>query len=124
MGGNKARDIAQYAVLSWYAQKFEELLSHGGARLMIIGYGFRDSHINEILFRAVNHRGLRIFIIDPLGSDVARSLNSTNRASIRVVSELEEVFKRSLIGASRRILREIFGNDVVEHDKVQHFFER
>jgi hypothetical protein len=123
MGGNKARGIAQYAVLSWYAQKFEELLSQPGTKLMVIGYGFRDPHINEVLFQAVNHRGLRIFVIDPLGSDVARSLNPTNRATIRVGSELEQVFERSLIGASRRPLREIFGNDAVEHNKVQRLFD-
>jgi len=122
MGGNKARGIAQYAVLSWYAQKFEELLSQPGAKLMAIGYGFRDPQINEIVFRAVNH-GLRMFVIDPLGSDVARSLNPTDKASIRAGTELEEVFTRSLIGASRRPLREIFGNDAVEHNKVLRFFD-
>ena len=60
--------------------------------------------------------GLRIFIIDPLGSDV---VNKTRNAPVRVPDPLEEL----LIGGSRRSLREIFGSDGVEHAKLMRFFQ-
>ena len=36
---------------------------------MIIGYSFRDPHINEILAAAVK-AGLKLFIVDPAGLGV------------------------------------------------------
>jgi hypothetical protein len=43
MGGNKPTTIQRHPILMWYAQKFVEQLSMPGARLMVIGYGFRDN---------------------------------------------------------------------------------
>jgi len=34
-----------------------------------------------------------------------------------------EKLESSVIGASRRTLREIFGSDMVEHGKVMRFFD-
>lgn len=123
MGGNKARAIGLSPILSWYQQQFEERLSEAGARLMVIGYGFRDEHINEIIMRAINHRGLRMFVIVPEGASVARAANPTASAAIYCKTALEESFEIGLIGASRRGLREIFGSDDVEFAKVIRFFD-
>ena len=123
MGGNKIFEIGLSPVLSWYHQVFEEQLSQPNARLMVIGYGFRDEHINQMLIRAIYHRGLKIFVIAPEGGDLARRINQTDKAAIRVKTELEESFQRGLIGASRRSMREIFGGDSIEFNKVMRFFE-
>lgn len=123
MGGNKIRDIQFSSVLSWYHQQFEERLYRGGTRLMVIGYGFRDTHINEVIMRAVNERGTQMFIIAPEGGDLARRVNPTHQAAIRVGTDLEATFERGLIGASRRSLREIFGGDSIEFNKVMRFFQ-
>lgn len=124
MGGNKIREIGLSPVLTWYHQQFEEHLCRPDTRLMVIGYGFRDSHINDVITRAVNERGLKIFIIAPQGGDLARTLNPTNQAAIRVGTPLEEMFQTALIGASRRPLRDIFGGDSIEHNKVTRFFDQ
>jgi hypothetical protein len=123
MGGAKAVGIGQQPILLWYAQQFEERLSQPGARLMVIGYGFRDQHINEIIKRAAE-RGLRMFLVAPEGAEIARRLNPTNQATIRVPSDLEGLLQQTLIGASRRPLRDIFGGDTAEHNKVMRFFDR
>ena len=52
MGGNKPTTMQRHPILMWYAAKFAELLSKPGARLMIIGYGFRDNHINQLIYEA------------------------------------------------------------------------
>ena len=124
IGGNKENEIRMHPILTWYHQQFERLMAVPQSRLMIIGYGFRDAHINRAIEIAAQQHGLRMFVIDPLGSDLARALNSTaTPGQIRVQSPLEALFRQALCGASRRSLREIFGGDGVEHAKVMRFFE-
>lgn len=123
MGGNKAQEIQMHPILNAYLQYFENLLGLPDVRLMVIGYGFRDPHINAAIFNAVS-RGLKFFVIDPLGGGLAQSLNPTRSPGhITARAALDEVFETGLIGASRRSLRELFGHDVVEHRKVMRFFD-
>ena len=123
MGGAKAREIGQTPILNWYAKVFEEALSTQPARLMVIGCGFRDDHVNETIGRAVE-RGLKLFVIAPEGAELARRLNPTRqRGMISVATPLEGLLEQSLIGASRRPLRDIFGGDTAEHNKVMRFFD-
>lgn len=124
MGGNKEGEIYTHPILSWYQQKFDEYLAKADARLLVIGYGFRDVHINSAIEKAVDEHGLKIFIIDPFGADLAWKLNETRtKGAIPAGSSLEELFKKSIIGASRRSLKETFGDDSVEHSKVMRFIE-
>jgi hypothetical protein len=123
IGGEKAHAIRAHDILSRYASEFQSRLSRPDTRLMIIGYGFRDQHINEVISSAVT-RGLKFYLIDPAGSGLARSLNPTRHPGmIQQSSLLEETFETGLIGASRRRLADIFGNDDVEHSKVMQFFD-
>jgi hypothetical protein len=123
LGGGKKGAIARYPVLNWYFDEFSSRLHEPEARLMIIGYSFRDPHINEVLQSAIA-KGLKIFIIDTNGSDVAKLLNPTALpGQTYKKSSLEEDIQTALIGASRRLLREIFGGDGIERAKVMRFFE-
>jgi hypothetical protein len=121
LGAAKTQLIQSSRLLRSYADIFEQSLSRTDARLMVIGYGFGDTHINECLARAAQH-GMRMFVIDPKGSDLARSLNRT-RANRQIIAGTPEeaLFEECLIGASRRTLREIFGTDVVEQNKLERF---
>lgn len=122
MGGDKVKDIGQTPILSKYAQIFEEGLSAPSARLMVIGYGFRDAHINATITAAVE-KGLKLFIICPEGAAIAMQLNPTRASNkMTVGTPLEDAVQKALIGASRRGLREIFGGDTAEHNKVMRFF--
>ncbi|MGF6735745.1 hypothetical protein OKW50_007918 [Paraburkholderia youngii] len=124
MGGEKVREIGLHPILTWYADMFDEYLARPDSRLVVIGYGFRDAHINGAITRAIEQNGLRLFAISPQGTDLVRSIGPTNRpAQIRAATQLEENFERSLIGASRRYLYEIFGRDAIERRKVQRFFD-
>ena len=123
MGGAKAREIGQTPILNWYATKFEGLICAPGAKLMVIGYGFRDEHINATIKYAVE-RGLRLFIIAPEGAELARRMNPTRApGQIAVETPAEAMFEQALVGASRRSLRAIFGDDTAEFSKVMRFFE-
>jgi hypothetical protein len=122
LGAAKAQAIHHNRLLRSYAETFESFLAGSDVRLMVIGYGFGDAHINSILERAAA-AGMRMFLIDPLGSDLARLQNRTRqRANIIFPTTVEQLFEKCVIGASRRTLREIFGAEVVEHQKLERFF--
>jgi hypothetical protein len=123
-GGNKTRAIQEIPLLRWYFEQFRDDLEAPQARLFVIGYSFRDSHVNDVISDAVR-RGLRFFVLDTNGADVARRTNSSygpgSISSDR--SPLEERFEEGLIGASRRTLRETFGTDTVSYANVMRFFK-
>ena len=121
LGGGKAENIKKYPLLTRYHEEFRKDLNKPGTRLMIIGYGFGDPHINQVIADTAGN--LDIFIIDPLGVDVLDKRNP--RAQIlEPAGDLMQKLNPRLIGASRRSLREIFGSDRVEHAKVMRFFRR
>jgi hypothetical protein len=126
IGGDKAFAIAEHEILMWYYDQFREYLAKPDTRLMVIGYSFRDEHINNAVGAVVARGGsLKLFIIDPDGVDV---LDKDYRKNLfwgdsTARGPRMALFQNHLIGASRRTLREIFGGDAVEHGKVMRFFE-
>ncbi len=52
MGGSKQQAINRHPITRRYLDIFSEILNMGQTKLMAIGYGFNDSHINDILVRA------------------------------------------------------------------------
>jgi SIR2-like domain len=119
MGGNKAGMIASFPILQRYQTDFLTRLTTPNSKLMIIGYSFGDNHINNAICNAVTSAKLKTFIIDPLGADV---FDKNRDAMIYQPDELAKKLRPSVIGASRRSLREVFGTDRVEYEKVMRFF--
>jgi hypothetical protein len=114
IGGNKAANVAEQPLLAWYHELFRERLRSPAARLMIVGYSFGDSHINQMIFAGID-AGLKVFIIDPLGVDVIGS---------NPAFPLNPPFaiRNGIIGASRRSLRNtLTGGDMVELNKINRF---
>ena len=64
-GSHKADQIQKETLLARYLKIFEGVLFQPGQRLFIIGYGFADEHINEIIANAVKNHELELFIISP-----------------------------------------------------------
>ena len=123
MGGDKVSLIQRSPLLAWYLQQFEEMLERQDTRLMIIGYGFLDLHINAVIQKAVDQHGLEIFNISPAGAEHAHRVTHMSD-SIILGPQLENAFQRGLIGASRRPLSQIFGPDQTERKKVLRFFDQ
>lgn len=121
IGGDKSQAIQSHQVLSRYFERFQDYLSKPNTKLMIIGYGFRDPHINQPIINAV-HNGLRFFVIDQLGTEVVKRANSSFGGAIYAPNELDDAFHKGLSGASQRTLAETFGNDAVSHGTVMQFF--
>lgn len=63
IGKNKAGLINEEPLLKWYFDLLESIIKQGGKKILIIGYGFQDMHINKILVDGVQNHGLKIFIL-------------------------------------------------------------
>lgn len=63
VGGGKEEAIMRFRLLDAYVEVFREWC-RGKRVLLIVGYGFMDSHINNIIREGVAE-GLRLYIIDP-----------------------------------------------------------
>jgi hypothetical protein len=122
VGGGKARAIERYPVLRRYSQFFTESLAQPNVRLVVIGYGFRDEHINTAITSGID-RGLKLFVVDPLGTDVASTNNPVPKGAIgHQLTSLEVSIHNALSGASRRPLSTTFATDEVERLKLERFF--
>lgn len=119
MGANKPSIIDRFPVIKWNHEQFRSLLLKPTARLMVIGYGFGDAHINRVIQQATSEGDLRVFIVDPLGLDL---IDENRNLHIYAPGPLLTSIGPRVTGASRRSLREIFGFDSVEHAKLMRFF--
>jgi hypothetical protein len=121
MGTNKAGNISGFDVLARYMEEFRNRLLLPETRLMVIGYGFGDKHINDAIQAAVDRGTLKLFIIDPQGIDVLNKVGPQEGAPD--ARTLRDRLFHGLYGASRRPLRSIFTNDKVENKKLFSFFD-
>ncbi len=119
MGGNKSAAIRKNPILAWGMRTFEETLVRPNTRLMVIGYGFRDDHINSVIEQAVDKASTSLFIVDPLGMDVIN--HSTRDGLITATAPLARKLWRHVRGSSRRPLTSTFGTDRAEHAKLMRF---
>jgi hypothetical protein len=63
IGINKLEAINKVPLLKYYFQLFNQAINRKGTKILIIGYGFRDEHINKCLFDAINNSGLQLYVI-------------------------------------------------------------
>lgn len=128
MGGGKEKQIQSHPVLNRYALEFETRLCQPDTRLVVIGYGFRDHHINRAIEKAVYGNGLKMFIIAPKWKDLSKVFCSSGghpgAAMVAFGYDLQNVFRHGVKGGSSRFLNEIFGGDELERGKVVRFLQR
>lgn len=64
-GQSKINKIKTIGLLSWYWDILRTVLNQGNVKVLIVGYGFREEHLNKIMEQAVFEKNLRIYIISP-----------------------------------------------------------
>jgi SIR2-like domain len=71
IGRDKTGTIALHPILHWTYQQFEQYLHRDDTRLMVIGYGFGDEHINKSLVDAHQAGKLKvIYLVHPSGKAI------------------------------------------------------
>jgi len=68
IGKNKSEIIAREPLLKWYFELFQKVIAEGSKKILIVGYGFGDQHINQVLADGVEKYGLQIYIISTKSS--------------------------------------------------------
>ena len=64
MGRRKPLTIARSPLIGWYHRVFGQVPCAGGVRLMVIGYGWGDEHVNDPIADAVVNHGLQVYSWD------------------------------------------------------------
>lgn len=106
IGKEKERRVADEPLLSWYFELFTNALSNSNRKLLLIGYGFKDRHINEVIANSIKNNGLKLYIISP-------SEQSGFIAKLKSV-EYGEIILEGLSGYYPYTLLEIFPSDQSE----------
>lgn len=89
IGRDKTGTIARHPILHWSYQQFEESLRRKPTRLMVIGYGFGDEHINQTLIGAHDAGTLELmYLVHPSGKAI---LNKFPPGTIRGPQPLLEI---------------------------------
>jgi SIR2-like domain len=68
IGRAKHTQIAAHAILGAYFDAFRSVLSSEGRRLLCVGYGFSDEHVNAAIADGVRE-GLRVYVLSPESPD-------------------------------------------------------
>ena len=112
IGRNKAEDINREPLLRWYFSLFEEVIYEGNKKMLIIGYGFRDEHVNNILLKGVQEHGLSLYVINPSDPEKFKDILE-GRPSVPAAYEISQYSKiwNGVRGYFPYSLREIYPPD-------------
>lgn len=132
IGTRKSEDKDEYGLLRWYWELFESALNQEGTKLMIIGYGFKDKQLNEVLHRAIkdgakNQEKLRVYMISPRSISETQKYISEQDYALHgsISSSFPDDFMGCLGGYFQEDIREIFlRNSTTQPNSVQRYIER
>ena len=65
IGPGKEEQIGREPLLKWYNEIFSCILEQQDLKLLVIGYGFRDTHINRVISKAIEKNNLKLYVISP-----------------------------------------------------------
>ena len=117
-GRKKRSEIDEKFLLTEYNKFFQERISISKSRLMLIGYGFGDDHINETISNACKNYGLKIFIWDISGRETFDHQMKKKEMKLDIGDD-------SIIGICSSSLSDIFNlhNKFRLNTIIEQFFE-
>lgn len=121
IGTSKEEDIENEPILNWYKDLFENVLSIRDSRLLIIGYGFGDPHINRIILKNINEKNLRLYIISPIEREDFKNRILKNIGCVEDEDILWDATK--YYGYSFEKLFPLNGDSREYHKLIEQFFE-
>lgn len=124
IGVNKMNIINSEPLLKTYFELFENVLKEGGKKMLIIGYGFNDDHINDILIEAAQEYGLKLYIwttqsIDSFYKSILDSPKLHNGIWPHIIGFFPYSFQE--VWSSERIEHPIFNEIKMKLDLDQYY---
>lgn len=118
IGYNKLEQAKNEPLIKYYFEVFEEVLGQKNIDLLIVGYGFKDSHINNILVKHIEKSKLKLFIINPMHIDeFMKNIKPSNDAIIA------QTIKSALRGYYPYKLSDIINDNVLYNNFIDHYFK-
>lgn len=113
IGRNKKDQMGKEPILKYYLDCFKEVLSMPDIKLFVIGYGFGDEHINEIIADGImNKNKLRLYVLNPSNPEEFKNELHGKPHGKKIWSGLEGYYPYSL--------SEVFpGSETVEYKLIQ-----
>ncbi len=111
IGVNKERAIEKVPLLKWYFELFKHALNRDNVKLVIIGYGFKDDHINKLLVDAINGYGLKLYILtaeDPGKFYFRMTHKYPSSATVNDLDTPNKVIWKSVCGYFQYPLKDVF----------------
>lgn len=79
VGTIKASAIQNEPLLKWNSSIFEKVIHSGNRILLVIGYSFRDEHINCVIKEGIQSHGLRLIVVNTQSPEQFRNvMNNLN----------------------------------------------
>lgn len=117
IGTGKEDLIAGIPLLRHYGEIFREYLRRGHTKIMVLGYGFGDAHINQVLLDAARRSSLQMFLVNPSGTGAFAAHKGVSG------NGRNELFEIPLVGQSQRQLSEILSSyDDPAMQDIEAFF--
>jgi len=69
IGHAKTETLKKEPLLWWQMKLFREVLRDEARQLVVIGYGFNDQHINDVIADAIRDKKLKLHMISPKSPD-------------------------------------------------------
>jgi hypothetical protein len=114
IGRGKTGQIQKEPLLKYYCEVFKKVLSQNQRRLLIIGYGFGDEHINRVISESVRDNGLKIYIISPVSPEEFKRKLLKNNLGKDIWQGISGYFPYSL--------KEIFSDEVNKNRAIKRNF--
>lgn len=95
-GYDKSNQISKNKLLDYYFNLFTKQINIQDSKLLIIGYGFKDVHINNALVNAIENSNLSLHIVTPLSrNEFKKSLPKQKSGNI-IDNEIKHYYHCSL----------------------------
>jgi len=108
IGSNKLDHINKEPLLKWYLEIFNNVINSGNKKIVIVGYGFADEHINDIILAGIKNHNLKVIVINPINfTDFKTIIQDKISDSVAFFNALAGYFPHTLV-------------DIFPHDQNQH----
>jgi hypothetical protein len=95
IGGNKKEKMKSEPLLRRYYELFKQTLLTPDQRLLIIGYGFMDNHINDAILEGLMKKLLKLHIIDVLSPEAFRNKMAQSSNNMGKITKITKEQRKS-----------------------------